>query len=478
MSAGDGRRHAGGHPQRLLAAVFGARAAATSRRANWKHCGRLVEPVRYARETGRYTPITWDEALETHRGQTSRHAARRNVLVLQRPQLQRSRLSAATLRPALRHEQRQQLQLLLPSGERRRARAASPAAARRRSSSKTWSTPTCVFVIGGNPASNHPRLMRTLMHVRRRGGQVIVDQPGRRNGPRQFSVPSDVRSLLFGSRDRQPVRPAAHRRRPRAAHRRRQADRRDGRARRSVSRRSLPRLARARSAARKRVVGRDRREERRRLATRSTRSPSDMPRRRTSSSAGRWASRTTRMACNNVQAIANLALLRGMVGRPGCGLHADPRPLERAGHRLRRRHAEAQGRDLRPAANALRRQAADHARPRHDGLHGRRRSRRAESSASASAAICTARIPTPRSRPTSIGKPRPDRLSEHDAQHRPRPRPGQRDDHPAGARPRRRAAADDAGVDVQLRPPERRRPAAARGPAQRSRRHRLDRRQR
>ena len=35
----------------------------------------------------------------------------------------------------------------------------------------------CVFVIGGNPASNHPRLMRTLLHVRRRGGQVIIINP-------------------------------------------------------------------------------------------------------------------------------------------------------------------------------------------------------------------------------------------------------------------------------------------------------------
>src|SRR5437773_2775621 len=34
-----------------------------------------------------------------------------------------------------------------------------------------------VFVIGGNPASNHPRLMRTLMQVRRRGGEVIVINP-------------------------------------------------------------------------------------------------------------------------------------------------------------------------------------------------------------------------------------------------------------------------------------------------------------
>jgi molybdopterin-dependent oxidoreductase alpha subunit len=56
-----------------------------------------------------------------------------------------------------------------------------------------------VFVIGGNPASNHPRLMRTLMNVRRHAGQVIVINPVVETGMTHFSVPSDVRSLLFGS---------------------------------------------------------------------------------------------------------------------------------------------------------------------------------------------------------------------------------------------------------------------------------------
>lgn len=58
----------------------------------------------------------------------------------------------------------------------------------------------CVFVIGGNPASNHPRLMRTLMSVRRSGGEVIVINPVIETGMVQFAVPSDVRSLLFGSK--------------------------------------------------------------------------------------------------------------------------------------------------------------------------------------------------------------------------------------------------------------------------------------
>lgn len=56
-----------------------------------------------------------------------------------------------------------------------------------------------VFLIGANPASNHPRFMRILMDVRRRGGQVVVINPARERGLENFSVPSDVRSLLFGS---------------------------------------------------------------------------------------------------------------------------------------------------------------------------------------------------------------------------------------------------------------------------------------
>ncbi len=60
---------------------------------------------------------------------------------------------------------------------------------------------TDLFVlIGGNPASNHPRMMRSLMNVRRRGGHVVVVNPVKEIGLVNFSVPSDWRSLLFGSK--------------------------------------------------------------------------------------------------------------------------------------------------------------------------------------------------------------------------------------------------------------------------------------
>jgi molybdopterin-dependent oxidoreductase alpha subunit len=58
----------------------------------------------------------------------------------------------------------------------------------------------CVFIIGGNPASNHPRLMSTLMAIRNRGGEVIVLNPVRELGLIRFRIPSNPWSLLFGTK--------------------------------------------------------------------------------------------------------------------------------------------------------------------------------------------------------------------------------------------------------------------------------------
>jgi molybdopterin-dependent oxidoreductase alpha subunit len=57
-----------------------------------------------------------------------------------------------------------------------------------------------VFVIGGNPASNHPRLMTTLKNVRRRGGHIISINPVIETGLVNFRVPSDPWSLFFGTK--------------------------------------------------------------------------------------------------------------------------------------------------------------------------------------------------------------------------------------------------------------------------------------
>jgi len=55
-----------------------------------------------------------------------------------------------------------------------------------------------IFVIGANPASNHPRFVRQLLKCRRRGGQVVVINPAKEKGLVKFSIPSDFRSLYSG----------------------------------------------------------------------------------------------------------------------------------------------------------------------------------------------------------------------------------------------------------------------------------------
>jgi molybdopterin-dependent oxidoreductase alpha subunit len=53
-----------------------------------------------------------------------------------------------------------------------------------------------IFVIGANPASNHPRFVSELLHCRRRGGKVVVINPVKEPGLLKFAIPSDVRSFL------------------------------------------------------------------------------------------------------------------------------------------------------------------------------------------------------------------------------------------------------------------------------------------
>ena len=56
-----------------------------------------------------------------------------------------------------------------------------------------------IVLIGANPASNHPRFMAFLVELKRRGGKVVVINPFKEIGLQRFKVPSDLRSLLLGS---------------------------------------------------------------------------------------------------------------------------------------------------------------------------------------------------------------------------------------------------------------------------------------
>ncbi|MFL0811409.1 MAG: FdhF/YdeP family oxidoreductase [Agarilytica sp.] len=54
------------------------------------------------------------------------------------------------------------------------------------------------FLIGANPASNHPRLIHQLKALRDRGGHVVVINPAKEAGLIKFSVPKSPSSLIKG----------------------------------------------------------------------------------------------------------------------------------------------------------------------------------------------------------------------------------------------------------------------------------------
>jgi len=55
-----------------------------------------------------------------------------------------------------------------------------------------------VFVIGANPASNHPRFIHQLKGVRDRGGKVIIINPAKEPGLVRFAVPKSAKSMITG----------------------------------------------------------------------------------------------------------------------------------------------------------------------------------------------------------------------------------------------------------------------------------------
>ncbi len=55
-----------------------------------------------------------------------------------------------------------------------------------------------IFVIGANPASNHPRFIHKLKACRDRGGEVIIINPARETGLVRFALPKSPASMLKG----------------------------------------------------------------------------------------------------------------------------------------------------------------------------------------------------------------------------------------------------------------------------------------
>jgi len=164
-----------------------------------EHCGRLIQPVLYEQGQTHYRPITWAAAFDRIASQLRQVAPDETFWYFSG----RSSNEAGFLMQLLarvygtNNVNNCSFYCHQASGVGLQSSVGSGTAT---ITLEDLEHADCVFLIGGNPASNHPRLMTTLMQVRRRGGKVIVINPVRETGLVNFRVPSDPISLLKGSK--------------------------------------------------------------------------------------------------------------------------------------------------------------------------------------------------------------------------------------------------------------------------------------
>src|SRR3982751_4876413 len=147
-----------------------------------EHCGRLVEPVRYTAESGRYTRISWKAALERI---ATKLAATRPDETFWYFSGRSSNEAGFLLQLFARLygtnnvnncsffcHQASGVGLASVTGS-----GTATVTLDDLDDDRGGTGCDLIFIIGGNPASNHPRLMTTLLKLKRRGGKVIVINP-------------------------------------------------------------------------------------------------------------------------------------------------------------------------------------------------------------------------------------------------------------------------------------------------------------
>ena len=162
-----------------------------------EHLGRLNTPLHKKKDADRYTPISWDQALQIAAEKFSQTAPDRSFFYSSG----RSSNEAGFL-----------LQLVARLYGTNNVNNCSyychQATGVGLGSTIGTGTATVeladlkgcdlVFLIGANPASNHPRLIHQLKALRDRGGDVVVINPVKEPGLVKFAVPKSPKSMLIG----------------------------------------------------------------------------------------------------------------------------------------------------------------------------------------------------------------------------------------------------------------------------------------
>ena len=165
-----------------------------------EHLGRLATPLYKAKDSNRFTPLAWDEAIQLAVSKFAASAPERSFFYASG----RSSNEAAFV-----------LQLMArlygstninncsyychqASGD---GLATTIGTGTSTVELADLGASDLIFVLGANPSSNHPRFIHQLKNCRERGGHVVVINPAKEPGLVKFAVPKSPKSLLMGGNE-------------------------------------------------------------------------------------------------------------------------------------------------------------------------------------------------------------------------------------------------------------------------------------
>jgi molybdopterin-dependent oxidoreductase alpha subunit len=162
-----------------------------------EHLGRLGSPVWKARGSDRYTPVGWDQAMEIA---GARFAAAKPERTFFYSSGRSSNEAGFLLQLLARVYGTNNVNNCSYYCHQATSVALADTIGTGTSTVELDDLKGCdaIFVIGANPASNHPRFIHKLKACRDRGGQVIVINPAKEPGLVKFALPKNPVSMLSG----------------------------------------------------------------------------------------------------------------------------------------------------------------------------------------------------------------------------------------------------------------------------------------
>ena len=140
--------------------------------------GRLVHPMVKRAGATHYEAIEWDEAFALlARGAERLADAERGGVLHQRPDEQRGRVSLSAFRAAVRDQQPAGLLEHVPRIERRGAERKSIGVGKGCVTLQDFEKTDCIFILGQNPGTNHPRMMTFLERAKKNGAKIVAINP-------------------------------------------------------------------------------------------------------------------------------------------------------------------------------------------------------------------------------------------------------------------------------------------------------------